>query len=1406
MSTTHASLAAPPVSGAGNVVDDVSCLPVDARFNKARGVVSDTSFAYKGTKPADQHKNTGFLKVRERYVRDDVPCGVPSCSSCQQHLPSGAAHVSPGPQSSTAVCIVTVDVLLFFLPLLELSTSHFRFFVVFQTDLVHFRKLATSAQLKALRIFLERTDIVVHVFNNQSHCETAVTGDLSMQFKDSLKERAREKRAGESLDDGEFAFWGDIAATFRTWEWYAQHLGKAHIRCDLLCRSDILVELFRSSSTAPKAACVVPIDATFVKKYCVGKSGLSSVAATALDLFETCANQEKLKRAEVAAGPAAASRTKMLDGVLCFVDEPNLTRAEITRRIKGGKYVSGTLQVKTRKTWQAYVKVSSGADAGPASLGGQDVFIPSRELQGRALHGDVVAVQLLAKADWEVDASDVYSDGDASHGKSVAGAVPTGRVVAVLRRNPRQFIATILESSDTYEGHAGASHVLAVPLNPRLPKVRIRTSQRQALTGHRIVVAIDGWEDDSTYPEGHYISDLGPCGQLDTELRALMIEEDMVTHLLQHSQDGIDEVQDWVVADSNDGSEASVDAAKDAPETRNSMDSGFTAHDVPERKLFEASDRMELRTVEPCQHGSSPFFVFSVDPNGCTDIDDAMSIRQIIDAQGNKTYELGVHIADVSSVIRRDSQLDLEARRRATTLYFPDRRLDMIPSVLSADICSLLPKRDRCAVTVFFELDNNFDVVRTRKKASDADDEGKHILRERVWQGRTAIRSEFALTYSQAHRLLRGGPADPDPTQIPQSALEYKSAGTPVPREDEERVRNALRWLTKVAERRCKVRESHGALQLASNQLEFELENDNKNAPRSPNADLAASGTDELMATVDAVHSHEHLPIMDVVAELMIMANSAVAERIYSAFPGQAILRCHNPPPLEQLVELEAAADALIQRLPPKSVSADQIQRLKFSTGSNRELQQFLETVDEVFSPRRTDSIDVTVGRRFLHVLAVSCMSEAKYVCAGATEYGLNQQRESVWVNGETNDSSASAASSVNWQRNGAGNFRFGHYGLAVEFYTHFTSPIRRYADVLVHRCLIEGGVMGGAAGYVAPSVAAALARPAAVTTGSDGGGARLDPDAVKAAALYVGVESIPPFGTEAMHDMCAHLNSQTRTAKSLNRSVNELFLSLLCARRPLFGRAIVSGLRQNGLVVYVPEYNKKGVVYLTDADGNFLRNSFRGLLVDGTSTSTRSDGSQSSNFEDADASDVGQGEDHFPASAVLNEGRTELVVSSTCLKGGEVRFVVHSTVHVRLTCTFSPRSPRPSQIRIELEESTRVPVTDESFHDDALHDEPGKLGSERSAASTSSSPQKHVDGSVYSIIHRYLESVEASRGQPSADEVTRHAKSDTPKGKHEREVLHNMGHFRFGQVKRVASVARSRESASLGFISHDTR
>lgn len=122
--------------------------------------------------------------------------------------------------------------------------------------------------------------------------------------------------------------------------------------------------------------------------------------------------------------------------------------------------------------------------------------------------------------------------------------------------------------------------------------------------------------------------------------------------------------------------------------------------------------------------------IITIDPPAARDFDDAISIERL--AAGMR---LGVHVADVSHFVPVDGAIDLEARRRGTSVYFPDRVLPMLPEALSAGACSLQPGADRLAMSVFIDYD-----AQGRVRATDF--------------ARSLIRSAARLTYEQASAIL----------------------------------------------------------------------------------------------------------------------------------------------------------------------------------------------------------------------------------------------------------------------------------------------------------------------------------------------------------------------------------------------------------------------------------------------------------------------------------------------------------------------------------------------------------------------------------------------------------------------------------------------------------------------------
>ena len=207
------------------------------------------------------------------------------------------------------------------------------------------------------------------------------------------------------------------------------------------------------------------------------------------------------------------------------------------------------------------------------------------------------------------------------------------------------------------------ARVLCVPVDRRLPKIRIQTRQAPALADQRLVVAIDAWPADSPYPLGHYVSTLGPIGDADAETAAVLLEAD-------------------------------VDDRPFAP----------AVHACVPPLPWQFDETTHL-SQQPWREDHRALRVCSVDPPGCRDIDDALSCRAIDFLDGDRTkprtFELGVHIADVTSFLKPNTAMDDEARRRGTTTYLVNRRLDMLPKPLTEDICSLRGGTERLTFSVF---------------------------------------------------------------------------------------------------------------------------------------------------------------------------------------------------------------------------------------------------------------------------------------------------------------------------------------------------------------------------------------------------------------------------------------------------------------------------------------------------------------------------------------------------------------------------------------------------------------------------------------------------------------------------------------------------------------------------------
>lgn len=197
-----------------------------------------------------------------------------------------------------------------------------------------------------------------------------------------------------------------------------------------------------------------------------------------------------------------------------------------------------------------------------------------------------------------------------------------------------------------------------VPYNNQLPQVLVKSKRPAALEQMRLIIRITRWPRQSPFPFGTFVKIIGQEGRIHTET-------DMILH------------------------EYNVDMRPFAQKVINCLPAeGKNWRASPE----EMARRWDLRHLDVC----------SVDPPGCKDIDDALHCITL----PNGNFEVGVHIADVTHFVKAGSEIDREAARRCTTVYMVDRRTDMLPGLLTENLCSLVSDVDRCSFSVIWEIDS----------------------------------------------------------------------------------------------------------------------------------------------------------------------------------------------------------------------------------------------------------------------------------------------------------------------------------------------------------------------------------------------------------------------------------------------------------------------------------------------------------------------------------------------------------------------------------------------------------------------------------------------------------------------------------------------------------------------------
>lgn len=446
-----------------------------------------------------------------------------------------------------------------------------------------------------------------------------------------------------------------------------------------------------------------------------------------------------------------------------------------------------------------------------------------------------------------------------------------GVVTSVIQRDKTQFVGTI-------EEHTKFAFLIPDNLKSGTDIYIQKEHLNGAKNGDKALVKITVWPKSSKNPYGEVIQVLGKPGSNDVE---------MISILCNH---GIDYTFPQEVLEEAERVGLDLDES-------------------------EFKNRKDFRSVT----------TFTIDPKDAKDFDDALSFRFL----ENGNFEIGIHIADVSHYVQKDSAMDNEALKRSNSVYLVDRVIPMLPEQLSNLACSLRPNEDKFSFSAVFEISEN----------------GK-IFNE--WYGKTVIHSDRRFTYEEAQEILEG------------KTGEYEKE---------------LLILDKIAKQLRNKRIKNGALEIESEEMRFRL--DDKGQPIEV----------EIKRSKDA---HK------LIEEFMLLANKKIATFIAKPKKGEHvspfIYRIHDKPDLAKIGVFNVFIDKFGYKL--DFTHPDQI-----STSINKLL---------------TD-IRLKNEHSIIQTMAIRSMAKASY---------------------DTDN--------------------IGHYGLAFPYYTHFTSPIRRYADLIVHRILQE--------------------------------------------------------------------------------------------------------------------------------------------------------------------------------------------------------------------------------------------------------------------------------------------------------------------------------------------------------------
>ena len=352
------------------------------------------------------------------------------------------------------------------------------------------------------------------------------------------------------------------------------------------------------------------------------------------------------------------------------------------------------------------------------------------------------------------------------------------------------------------------------------------------------------------------------------------------------------------------------------------------------KEVLKEAEKIKIEYNKKDREDYKKELTFTIDPVDAKDFDDAISFKK-----ENNKIEVGIHIADVSHFVEKDSVIDKEAIKRATSVYLSDRVVPMLPEKLSNDVCSLNPKEDKLVFSVYVSFDNNFNIKSSRISKS-------------------LINSNERFSYAEAQHII-----DKKNGIIPKESTILNKEK----RVSKELV-DSIITLNTIAENLKNKRKNNGSIFFSKEEVRFKV--NEKGEP------------------VDFMIKKQKKANF-LIEEFMLLANVTVAEKIIES-KRKGVFRVHDKPDEKKIAEIERFVKNIGYNI-----------NIINSKEPNKEINKLLALAEK--KPEKN----------VLDMMVIRAMSKAKY----STQ-------------------------------------NIGHFGLMFENYTHFTSPIRRYPDLIVHRII----------------------------------------------------------------------------------------------------------------------------------------------------------------------------------------------------------------------------------------------------------------------------------------------------------------------------------------------------------------